>query len=352
MAIFKKKEMDEEEYEDDEKIRGRRRKSLNKKSARKKKELTKPWGKKERILVFAILLITVGISGILYMSSRAWKLPGLPQLKLPEISFPFSGTETIVIEGDNTLDVQESSEEIIPDFNQKTKILTGVYGLYVVDLKTGYSFGVNTAEKFEPASLNKLPVMAAMFAESEKGNINLNEYYSLKDEDKAAGAGSLNGRPSGYEITYRNLLKLMGKQSDNTAFNITRSFLGDEKIEAMIKKIGMRNTSVSENTTTPADIGVYFEELYNGNIINEESRNELLGYLTDTLYEAWLSEGVPEGVRVAHKYGRETNVVNDAGIVYLENPYVIVILSKGVIVSEADKVFPDISHMVYEKISD
>ena len=71
-----------------------------KKTYRKRKEPSKPWGRKERVLVLAILVVTIGASGILALSSRAWKLPGLSRFKLPAINLPFTGEETIVIEGD------------------------------------------------------------------------------------------------------------------------------------------------------------------------------------------------------------------------------------------------------------
>ena len=80
--------------------------------------------------------------------------------------------------------------------------------------------------------------------------------------------------------------------------------------------------------------------------------------MTDTIYEDHLRAGIPEGVRVAHKYGREVHVVNDAGIVFSDNPYgpeapqgrgplVIVIMSKGVIEKEADNIFPELAKVVY-----
>ena len=187
-----------------------------------------------------------------------------------------------------------------------------------------------------------------MYMESEKGNLDLDSKYTLKEDDKLGGAGSLKTRPEGYEITYRNLIRLMGKQSDNTAFKIARNLLGSEKIDQALLRIGMDNTSLADNETTPEDIGIFFDELWHGNILSEEHRDELLDYLTDTLYEEWITKGVPENVRVAHKYGVETHVVNDAGIVYADSPFVLVILSKGAIEKEADGAIPKLTQIVYE----
>ncbi len=316
---------------------------------KRRKQPPKPWGRKERLIILVILLFTVGTSAVLAISSRAWKLPGLPRLKLPSFSLPFSGEETIVIEGDrDRVRERERAEKVIAGFKEETKNLSGVYGLYVVNLSTGFAYGVNETEVFESASLNKLPVMAGMYMEEEGGSLSLESKYKLKNSDKTSGAGSLYSKPEGYEITYRNLIRLMGKQSDNTAFNITKNILGEEKIYEVITKIGMKRTSLAENETTPQDIGIFFEELWHGNIINGENKNELLDYLTDTIYENWITKGVPEDVRVSHKYGNETNVVNDAGVVFTEKPFILVIMSKGVVEREANDIFPDLARIVYE----
>jgi beta-lactamase class A len=321
-------------------------KDLKSENKKKRKEPPKPWGKKERLFVLIALLVTAGGSGFLALSSREWKLGGLPRVEAPKVEVPFMGSDTIVIEG--KANDKTTSDQVVSIFKQKTESLTGVYGLSVVRLSNGYSYGVNDKEEFTAASLIKLPVMAAMFAESEKGTINLDEKYTLQSSDKVGGSGSLYGKPVGYEITYRNILALMGKQSDNTAFRIARNKLGDAKVNEYIKKYGMVHTSLEENTTTPEDIAQFYEGLWTNNIISKRHRDELLDNLTDTIYEAWLAAGIPTGTKIAHKFGREVHVINDAGIVFAKDPYVIVVMSKGIVDQEGDTVFPELSGDVFE----
>lgn len=321
-------------------------KDLKSENKKKRKEPPKPWGKKERLFVLIALLVTAGGSGFLALSSREWKLAGLPRVEAPKIDVPFTGSDTIVIEG--KANDKTTSDQVVSAFKQKTDSLTGVYGLSVVRLKNGYTYGVNDKEEFTAASLIKLPVMAAMFAESEKGVINLDEKYVLQASDKVGGSGSLYGKPVGYEITYRNILSLMGKQSDNTAFRIARNTVGDAKINEYMKKYGMTHTSLLENTTTPGDIAEFFEGLWTNNIISRRHRDELLGSLTDTIYEAWLPAGIPTDTKIAHKFGREVHVINDAGIVFTPDPYVVVVMSKGIVDQEGDTVFPELSREVFE----
>lgn len=327
-----KKDEDEDKKDSPEKT--------SKKGRKKKKSEIVPWSKKERRLVFWVLTATVIGSGILALSARSWKLPNLPRIKLPT----FQG-ETIVIEGNK--EGERKAEEAVSLFRNKVRPLSGVYGLYVVRLDDGSHYGVNENEVFEAASLIKLPVMVGMYMEAEEGNIDLEEEYTLKASDKIAGSGSLYSEPEGTVITYKELIEYMGQESDNTAFGIARNILGEARVSEILDEIGMQDTNLSENETTPQDIGIFFKKLWDGQIISQEHKDELLGYLTDTIYESWIPEGLPD-IRVAHKFGREVHVVNDAGVVYTDDPFVLVILSKGVVEREADEVFPELSRIIYQ----
>jgi beta-lactamase class A len=262
------------------------------------------------------------------------------------------GEKTFVIEGQK--EDEEVSERVISEFNMLTNNLSGVYGFYVIDLKNGFAYGVNQRENFEPASLNKLPVILGLYMESDAGNLDLNAKYTLKNSDKLAGSGTLYSKPAGMVLTYRDLIRYMGKESDNTAYNIARRILGQEKIESVIRAVGMENTVVSGNDqkTTPEDIGTFFRRLYLGGLITDSSKVEFLGFLTDTIYEDYLAAGVPDGVKVAHKFGRELHILNDAGIVYSENSYVIVIMSKGIVEKEADQFIPQFAKIVYNSFQE
>jgi beta-lactamase class A len=350
MVLFgkKKKEIEEEGLEkfSSKKLpQNKKFRDLYPESKRKRKEPPKPWGKKERWLVFLVLAVTAGTSALLSLSARGWKLPGLPKLSKPSLeNIPF-GEQTIVIEGNKTK--QKSANEVVDDFKKTTTNLSGVYGFYVVDLDDGFSYGSNENDTFQAASLIKLPVMVAAFSESEKGNLDLDANYILKDSDKLSGSGSIVGKPAGTVFTYRELLEYMGKQSDNTAFNVVRKKLGDKLITDYIIQIGMSDTSLEANTTSPYDIGLYFKRLYNGQLLNDVDKTELLDNITDTIYEKWLAAGVPEGIKVAHKFGLETNVVNDAGVVFTKHPFVLVLMSHGVVISEANDIFPSLAGLIY-----
>lgn len=338
MSIFSKKEKEEEK--DLEKAK--------KGSSRKKKKDNNPkaWNKKERMLVIYIFSGTIIISGLLALSARKWKLPGFPQISFSNINLFKS--EVIELGGVGANSEQKKlAEDVVENFKKKTGKLSGIYGLFVVDLEDGYYFGVNENETFQAASLIKLPVIVEMYRKGEEG-FDLDGLYILKEDDKLGGTGSLQYKKAGYEITYRQLLKKMGEESDNTAYNIIVKTLGEDKMKEKIKEFGMESTSFDENETSPKDIGILFKDLWEGDILSKKGKEELFKILINTGFEKHLPVGIPKDIKISHKVGFEVHVINDAGIVWGQRPYVVVILSKGVIEAEANEIIPGISRDIFE----
>lgn len=348
--LRRKKKHEDEEEEEEEEFESKplkRKKNPTPPRQRRAKEEKKPWGKRERYWVAGVFGVTILASGILAMYARQWKLPGLPRIKPPEVNV-FT-PEKIVFTNEPDVDeqTQESIDKIRNDFSKATSNLSGVYGFYVVDLEGGYSYGINQNEIFQAASLIKLPIMAGMFLQSENGELDLDKQHILKDSEKVGGSGSLYYEPEGTAISYLGLLEMMGQVSDNTAFKISVDKLGEENIAGLITNLGMIDTSYETNKTTPFDIGQFFKKLWEGRLLTKQHTDLFLEYLTDTAYEDHLAAGIPEDIRVAHKYGREVHVVNDGGIVYADNPFVLVIMSKGVVESEADEAFPELAKLLF-----
>ncbi len=355
---------DEEEFDEDLQFEKRRDKRLIprwKQTKIKLKEKVVPWTSKERYLVLTIFLTTALVSSFLAFSARAWKLPGLPEIKLPGKGFISSllGKQTIILEKDKTNErlkqrfgfVEERSKEIIANFRGETKKFSGIYGFYLIDIESGFGFGVNEKEVFDGASLVKLPVMATLCAMEENGSLSFNEKYVLKNSDKVSGAGILNNKPAGFEVDYGEILHLMGKRSDNTAFVIAKTKVGKEAIEKMLYKAGMANTDVETRETTPYDVGMFFLNLWKGKLVGEKNKEKILDSLTNTDFENYLPKGLPEGVRIAHKFGTLTHIIDDAGIVYAESPYILVVMSKGIIEREANAFIPSFSKIVYDVLT-
>lgn len=271
----------------------------------KKKEPLKPWGKKERLIILSSLLITVLVSVFFSFSSGNFVPPQFPNFNLDNI---FKG-ETIIIGNKAAVEKavrQKKAEKIITEFKNKTNNLKGTYAFEVIDLSDGFKFGVSEDSIMQAASLIKLPLML---------------YVQGKVDDSK--------------------LEAMGKRSDNNVFMELVTKFGKKTIQDYIDSLGLKNTSLEENLITPSEVGDIFLKLY------KDKNEKILNFLTDTVFEKWIRAGIPEDIKVAHKYGREVGVVNDAGIIYSKSPFILVIMTQGVDELEADKLIPDLARMIY-----
>ena len=239
-------------------------------------------------------------------------------------------------------------QSVIEKFEKATAGLQGSYGFYVSHLEDNLSYGISEDQIFPAASLIKLPVIFSLYQQAEDKKINLEAKYSLKEEDKRGGAGIVQSAPTGTVYTYRKLAELMGNQSDNTAFNVLVQILGEDQIGVTISNLGMRKTSLKKNETTPKEMGLFFERLLKGEILTPEHQEEILGFLTKTAFEDRIPAGVPENIRVAHKIGTDARTFSDAGIIFAEKPFILVIMSKDAQETEALEVLPKITQIVWE----
>lgn len=310
--------------------------SKPRKPRKRKDPPPKPWGKIERIIVLIIFISVPALSLLFLIRSKNSQLASPISIPAPAIV-----KDIIPSTPKDTTDLKKDIELILK--NSK-----GTYGVWLESLDGNYSLGINENQKFEGASLFKLPLMIAYYKALDSGEIKSNTTYSLKHSDAQAGAGTLASLPAGTAITYRDLVEAMGKNSDNTAYGILERIIGVNKEVETIKSLGMMSTDLSKSTTTPHDIGLLFSKLNSENIISSSSKKELLSFLTDTEFENLIPEGVPDNITVAHKYGSVSGEINDAGIVMANRPFILIILSNGAGLQEAEEKFPEITKIIYD----
>ena len=110
----------------------------------------------------------------------------------------------------------------------------------------------------------------------------------------------------------------------------------------------MRKTSLKKYETTPEDVGMFFRQLYQGGVVNKENQDEILRFLSKTAFEEWMPAGLANDIRVAHKIGKDIGTFSDAGIIFAQKPFVLVIMSKNAKEKEAQEILPKITKAVWE----
>jgi beta-lactamase class A len=232
-----------------------------------------------------------------------------------------------------------------------TAPLQGTYGVWVEDLPTGATTGQHAQQQFIAASVIKFCILTALYEESAKGQISLDEKITTTAADiQNFGTGSIRYDPVGTTYTLSDLAQRAAKQSDNTAAYLITQRLGAAYIQNRTQAWGLTDTSVAQDRTTPEDIGTLFAAIAQRRILPAQSGLALLGLLTGTDFEDRLPALLPSYALISHKIGTEANgVMNDAGLVVLPTrSYVIAVMTDGADTDQAITAEQQLSQVAFD----
>jgi beta-lactamase class A len=214
---------------------------------------------------------------------------------------------------------------------------------------------IDADKPFHAASTMKVPVMIELFRQAGSGKLTLdtpllirNEFTSIvdgspyklsegDDSDKAVYA------EVGKTMTLRQLCDVMITVSSNFAANLLIEKLGVDNIRATVSSLGADGMRVLRgvedqkafdkglnNTTTARGLLVLFDKLGHGAAVDPTSDAQMIDILKRQAFKDAIPAGVPPGTVVAHKTGNITKIHHDAGIVFADRPYVLVLLVRGI----------------------
>jgi beta-lactamase class A len=243
-------------------------------------------------------------------------------------------------------------------------------GVAVWHIESGEKVDVNGNQSFPMASAFKIPIIATAFQQIDAGIIKLEDRITLADIDKSMGSGILRYFQGGLAPTFHDLLTLMIIISDNTATDMVVDCLGGAAVvENYMHELGLNNIyfkmnckdlllglfppevqgmSLEEigkwsetndvlrdgicfsrgpenNVSTANDMNALLLRIYEGEIVEGELRDSLLGILFNQQYNDRLPRFLPPNVAFAHKTGTIGGIRNDSGIIFINpNNHVIV----------------------------
>src|SRR3989344_3210079 len=152
------------------------------------------------------------------------------------------------------------------------------YSVYVKDFSTDFIMDINEMVIFTAASVNKVPIIAALYYYAGKGEIDVDERVTVQpDEIQDFGTGSLRYESPGSVYSLKTLAKLMIGQSDNTAaYILANHVIGVDKIQTLINSWGLTQTDIVNNKTSNKDMELLFEKIYTGQLTSPSSTQEML----------------------------------------------------------------------------
>ena len=214
---------------------------------------------------------------------------------------------------------------------------------------------INADTAFHAASTMKVPVMIELFRQAREGTLRLEDALPVQNAFRSIVDGSeyelSMGEDSDREVyaaigktmTLRQLCEAMITVSSNFAANLLIEKLGVHNIRRTVTALGGEGVQVLRgveddkafrkglnNTTTARGLLVLLDRLAKGEAVDREADAEMIGILKRQTFNDAIPAGVPPGTVVAHKTGSITRIHHDAGVVFADRPYVLVLLVRGV----------------------
>lgn len=230
----------------------------------------------------------------------------------------------------------------------------GTYGIVVKNFKTGESYFLNEDRIFEPGSLYKIWIMAVVFDQIEKGEITgdkvlsqdvsaLNEAFNIPSDSAELTDGVVT-------LTVQAALEQMIVISHNYAALLLSERVKLSQVSLFLKEHGLNQSGLGEPPeTTPKDIALFFEKLYEGGLAGKENTDKMIAVLKRQQLNNGLPKYLPQNIEIAHKTGDIGWFKHDAGIVFAPNAdYIIIVLSESDFPEGAQERIAGISKAVFE----
>lgn len=163
----------------------------------------------------------------------------------------------------------------------------------------------------------------------------------------------------GKNYTVNQLLEHMIIYSDNDAANVLAMSIPQSEFFKPYNELGLPEPRLDngEYFITVVDYASFFRVLYNSTYLDREDSERALSLLATTAFKNGLVAGVPENVRVSHKFGERQwegsneQQLHDCGIVYhAVRPYILCVMTKGKDASRLSEVVKNISKISYEEV--
>lgn len=248
----------------------------------------------------------------------------------------------------------------------KLKNIQGNVSFYYKNLTTNNTIGYNEEKIMLAASVIKLTVLVEAFKQIKEGKIKKEEFFITCEKDKVPSCGALNYMREDLKVTLEDLYVLMIILSDNYATNMLINKLGIDNINKTIKEIGLKNTVLNrkmfdnekaalglENYISASDVGYLLEKMYNKELIDEKSSEEMISILKNQRLNGkmpFFLHSLKPKIDIAHKTGEDTNITHDVGIVFAKEPFIVCFCGNNVNVPEYERLIQDITYDLYNKI--
>jgi beta-lactamase class A len=255
------------------------------------------------------------------------------------ISFVLAGVTLAAQTSVRTLWKQKAMDRI----HALDQSLDGVIGVAAIDLTDGHELSYHGDSQFPTASAIKIPVMIQMFRDAHEGRFRFSDTREVKwvgNSDDSAGPLRLKLQHGPVQLPIGDIVAAMMQWSDNSAANECMDLAGMDRINALIRELGLRDTHLrrkmmdvtaasrgDENVSTPLELSRLLALIYQEKAADPESCRRMIA-LMKSVHNPYMRPGIPDAVEIAAKPGDLNGVKCEAAIVFLKgHPFVVTAMS-------------------------
>jgi beta-lactamase class A len=271
---------------------------------------------------------------------------------------------------------------LLGELEQLRNRFPGDMSIYMKNLATGNELALDSDTVYETFSVIKLAIAAELMHQVEQGKLSLSDRIVTKAADERLPSGVVYALEPGLNLTVKDLLTLMIIISDNEATDLLADKVGRAQVTTYMRALGFANTSIQFSdldwdrtwlaTLDPSyrnargdetvkfpfskysnakveqafghtiyDAGIFFghsttreiggllEMLASGKLVSKDASDLLVSIME----KQQVNDRFPrylEDVRIAHKTGDgQPFVANDAGIIWVKNQQIILVVFTG-----------------------
>lgn len=254
--------------------------------------------------------------------------------------------------------------------NEQAGAIKGRVSVYVKHVESGESVGIREGERFQLASVFKIPVLLTLYKQIHLGKVSLDDRIMFEEKMKTFGSGLMTAMKPGLNISVQDLQLLMMARSDNTATDILFHLVTPQAVNSYMAELGLTETTIdydtrqlilaylgldpaksltiaeldrlpasawtdkgrlaaekafessTHNTSTPREIGLLLEKCVKGEVVDRATSDLVLATMKHHTGAELILRYLPMSTEIARKGGSlarggENTVLLDSGVVWL-----------------------------------
>jgi beta-lactamase class A len=252
--------------------------------------------------------------------------------------------------------IKSSINAIIEDNKSRGNVSSA--SVFLLRMNHDNWINVNASERFAPGSMLKISVLITYFKMLEKnpGLFDQKLYLDPRmNTNRIQHVDEMHLPPGQYKIG--DLIQAMIVNSDNYATMLLNQHLDQALFINLYSDLGLRRPDMGETfyPMTAREFSRFLRVLHNATYLSPDNSESALELLTKANYDNGIVAGLPANTKVAHKFGESGDgklfELHEAAIVYNnDDPYLLVVMTKGKDISSLPGILKEISTTVYNSI--